>query len=176
MKTIITWIKWLFQSNIIGILISMVRRLITGRMEIYEIDKGLFQSSKFSENDFATLQKLNIGAIIDLEGGAYLLPAFVGKDNYKYWPIQDIPELPDLKQLDEVAQWGYKRWRPPIGDWKSGKNLLTHCVAGCNRSGLVTGKILILKGLTGKEAVALIRKKRPGALSNFVFANYLEGL
>jgi protein-tyrosine phosphatase len=129
----------------------------------------LFQSSKFSEKDFDTFKRLGIEAVIDLEGGVDLLPAMVEKEDYKYWPIQDIPELPDLKRLDEVAQWGYEKWR-------SGRSLLTHCAAGCNRSGLVNGKILILKGLSGKEAVKLIRAKRPGALTNQVFATYLESL
>jgi hypothetical protein len=145
-------------------------------MVVHEIYPGLFQSSKFSETDFSTLCKLEIGAIIDLEGDVDLLPTFVGKENYKYWPIKDEPKLPDLKQLDEVAQWGYERWMPPMGDWNVGKNLLTHCRAGHNRSGLVDAKILILKGLSGKEAVALIQKKVPGALSNIVFVEYLETL
>jgi len=162
-------IQWLVQTNFAGFLVSMARRVVTGRMEIYEIDVGLYQSSRFSDEDFEIFQKLNIEAVIDLEGGVDILPAMVEKDDYKCWPIEDIPKLPDLKQLDEVAKWGYERW-------KSGKSLLTHCVAGCNRSGLVNGKILILDGLTGKEAVKLIRAKRPGALSNFVFVEYLEGL
>lgn len=163
------WLKWIWNLNLPLLLYEVIAMAITGQMIVHNIYPGLYQTSKFSESDFDTLLKLNIGAIIDLEGGVDLLPAFVGQENYKYWPIVDEPKLPNLKQLDEVAQWGFNKW-------KEGKVVLVHCRQGKNRSGLVMGKILILKGLNGKEAVALIQSKVPGGLSNIVFKEYLEGL
>jgi protein-tyrosine phosphatase len=54
---------------------------------------------------------------------------------------------------------------------------LITCAMGKNRSGLVTGLVLVrFYGLSGREAVRLIRHKRPGALTNESFADYLWGL
>lgn len=57
------------------------------------------------------------------------------------------------------------------------KKVLVTCAVGHNRSGLVTGLILHdLYGLSGDEAVMVIRAKRPGALSNESFAEFLREL
>jgi len=169
MDKIVNWIKFIFNINIILFAYQELKRLITGRMIIHEVVKGLYQSSKYCSKDFETLGALKIGAIIDLEGGEDDLPSSVGKTNYKYWSIKDEPVLPDLNELLKVAKWGFNKW-------KGGKVLLVHCAAGHNRSGLVTGRILVLSGMNGKEAVALVQKKVPGALSNYVFREYLESL
>jgi protein-tyrosine phosphatase len=54
---------------------------------------------------------------------------------------------------------------------------LVHCHQGKSRSGLfnalVTRQIL---GISGAEAVDLVRRKRPGALGNEVFTAYLRSL
>jgi protein-tyrosine phosphatase len=47
---------------------------------------------------------------------------------------------------------------------------------GFNRSALVAGLILVHLGMSGAEAVAHLRRCRPGALFNEVFARYLEEL
>ena len=44
---------------------------------------------------------------------------------------------------------------------------------GINISALVAGLILIYLGMSGAEAVELLREKRPGALFNEKFADYL---
>lgn len=57
------------------------------------------------------------------------------------------------------------------------KKVLVTCAVGKNRSGLVTGLILHdLYGLSGDEAVTVIQAKRPGALSNDSFAEFLRDL
>ena len=137
-------------------------------MEIVEIKPGLYQSSAFIDQDFSHLKKLGIGVVIDLEGG--FDPQFPGLSSYLYWPIEDMPWLPDKEQLHSVAEYGYRMWK------KSQQKVLVHCSGGLNRSGLVNGVILNCDGMPGKDAVKLIREKRPGALFNLIFANYLENL
>jgi hypothetical protein len=44
---------------------------------------------------------------------------------------------------------------------------------GFNRSGLVAGLILTSLGMPGEVAVSRIRERRPGALYNDRFADYL---
>jgi len=54
--------------------------------------------------------------------------------------------------------------------------VLTHCNMGFNRSGLVAGLILTSLGMPGVVAVSRIRARRPGALYNDRFAQYLLDL
>lgn len=55
------------------------------------------------------------------------------------------------------------------------QGVLSHnCAAGCNRSGLVNGRVLIERGMTGAEAVQRIRERRGScALGNTNFAEWL---
>jgi protein-tyrosine phosphatase len=137
-------------------------------MIIHMIKPGLFQSSEFSKKDYKTLKDLHISAVIDHAGEHDELMDLVKEDDYLFWPFFDHPYLPDLGQLKTTAEWGYRKW-------KSGKALLVHCAAGRNRSGLTNGMILVMDGMTGKDAVKLIQAKIPGALCNKTFREYLEG-
>lgn len=47
--------------------------------------------------------------------------------------------------------------------------VLTTCAAGINRSGLVNATALCMLGMTGNEAISLVRRGRPGALRNHQF-------
>jgi protein-tyrosine phosphatase len=47
---------------------------------------------------------------------------------------------------------------------------------GFNRSALVAGLILHELGMPGRDVVARLRDRRPGALFNETFAAYLESL
>lgn len=62
-----------------------------------------------------------------------------------------------------------------LGMLNAGKRVLVTCMAGRNRSGLVSALVLMTRrGLTGEEAVAYIQAKRPNALSNDSFAEWLR--
>ena len=49
----------------------------------------------------------------------------------------------------------------------------TVCQHGMNRSGLLAGLLLRELGMEGDQVVALIREKRPGALSNQAFVRMI---
>jgi hypothetical protein len=131
-------------------------------MEIFEIKPNLFQSTKVDD----PLAVLGMDTIIDLEGGFDKLYD-LALHSYLYWHFFDMPWMPDLEELWNVTRFGFNQW-------KKGDKVLVHCTAGRNRSGLVNGCILWLDGMSGIEAVKLIQEKRPGALVNPVFRNYLE--
>jgi hypothetical protein len=60
---------------------------------------------------------------------------------------------------------------------RRGENILVTCMAGRNRSGLVTALTLReLTGMTGAQAVAIVQSKRPNALTNPHFVTLLERL
>jgi protein-tyrosine phosphatase len=135
-------------------------------MEIFEIQPNLFQSTKI--DDAWGVTGRDIKTVIDLEGGFDKIFTAV-LDSYLYWHIFDMPWLPDLENLWNVARYGFNAW-------KADQKVLVHCSMGRNRSGLVNGCILWLDGMSGVEAVKLIQEKRPGALVNPVFKHYLENL
>lgn len=61
-----------------------------------------------------------------------------------------------------------------VQEHKEGRRILITCFAGINRSALLMGMVLKERfGLTGEDAIKLIRKKRYGALSNRTFRMHL---
>ncbi|HEY2739058.1 MAG TPA: dual specificity protein phosphatase [Thermoanaerobaculia bacterium] len=138
-------------------------------MNTFCIDEAgcLFISPRI--DDWQLLEEHGISTVIDLEGGLDDgVPSAPNHVLYLYYPIFD-EDLPDLDKLKAVARLGSSLIQ-------AGHKVLSHCGMGFNRSALVAGLILVHLGLSGEEAYQLLRSKRPGALFNEVFANYLRGL
>jgi protein-tyrosine phosphatase len=131
-------------------------------------DEGkLFISPAIRE--WAPVADLGIDTVIDLDAGLdECIPTTPEGCLYIYFPIYD-EELPTMTRLDAVATLGAQLIR-------SGHRVLSHCGMGFNRSALIAGVILNKLGFPGKEIVTRIRERRPGALFNDVFANYLASL
>jgi len=149
---------------------GLLRKLLSPSVpfSVSEVYPCLFLSSKISKpEDVAKIHNLQIDVVIDLEGGFDVDMPFL--DAYLYWPILDVPVLPDECFLFRAAQFAYI-------SLKEGQKVLVHCRQGLNRSGLVCGKIMRFFGLDGPEIISRIREKVPGALFNPVFAKYIEGL
>ena len=71
------------------------------------------------------------------------------------------------EQVELISDWAFI-------EWHAGNRVLVRCQAGLNRSGLVTGLILLKSGKKADEVVKLIRSKRGDyALSNDQFLQYL---
>ena len=133
-----------------------------------EIESRLFFSPVI--DDWETLEAQGISVVIDLEGGLdHGCPTLPNHMLYVYFPIYD-EDLPDLPKLHAVARLGADLVR-------SGHRVLCHCGMGFNRSALMAGLILVhLGACPGEEAVFVLRRCRPGALFNQVFAAYLAAL
>jgi protein-tyrosine phosphatase len=133
-----------------------------------EVYPGLFQSSKIrSDEDVEAVKNLGIKSVVDLEGAFDLDMPFL--DTYLFWPIHDVPWLPPTDMLYMVC-----RFIELQVSW--GNKVLVHCSQGLNRAGLVCARVMIMKGMTGIEALAKIRAKRPGALWNPAFSLFIEKL
>lgn len=138
-------------------------------MDIICLDEAgcLFLSPRITS--WEPINRHGISVVIDLDGELDTgVPTHPGHILYIYFPIYD-EDLPDTAKLLAVARLGASLVR-------SGHRVLSHCGMGFNRSALVAGLILMDMGMSGPEVVALLRQKRPGALFNDVFAQYLEGL
>jgi protein-tyrosine phosphatase len=138
-------------------------------MEIFQIDA---QGQVFISPDIDNWQPVaahRITAIFDLDNDVDIgVPALPNQLLYIYFPFED-KDLPDLPKLHGLARLGARLVQ-------QGHRILVHCGMGHNRSALLAGVILTYLGMTGADAVTLLRQKRRGALYNRTFANYLQNL
>jgi hypothetical protein len=157
--------------NLKGLFYSIIS-IITGPFTtvVYEIDTNLYQSGALIAPDVnRILEKKGIRGILDLEGNIDLMAVTTSLDWYWYWLIEDGPKLPNLRILWETASVVQEKTL-------KGMKVLVHCQAGINRSSLVNGCVLYLRGYRGVNIVNRIRSRRPGALTNDTFRRYLEQL
>ena len=135
-------------------------------MEIFKINENLYQSPTIDDID--ALRHEGIKVVIDLEGGLDLRELGGLLFLYIFWPILD-GDLPDLKLLNEISDLGCTL--------RKNYRVLTHCANGVNRASLLNGLILYkTKELKGEALISHIRTRRPGALTNQNFVNYLLSL
>ena len=138
-------------------------------MEIFQIDAAgqLFIAPDI--DDWQPVAERGITAVFDLdEGPDHGIPVKPNQFLYIHFPFED-KELPDLRRLHEVAQLG-------AGLVTAGGKVLVHCAMGHNRSALLAGLILTYLGMSGIDAVTLLRQQRRGALYNRRYAHYLQSL
>jgi protein-tyrosine phosphatase len=110
-----------------------------------------------------------VDTVVDLDGYVDAgLPELPNRLLYVYYPIFD-EDLPDLAKLEAIARM--------IADLVgSGHVVLVHCRMGLNRSNLVVATALTYLGMTGAEALDHLRRLRPGALYNELFAAHVSAL
>lgn len=117
-------------------------------------------------DDWKQVESAGITVVIDLDGGLDIgLPTVPNHFVYLYFPFNDAG-LPEKTKLHAVARCAALLL-------EAGHKVLSHCGLGYNRSALMAGLILRYQGLSGQEAVDLIRQRRPGALYNAEYAEYL---
>jgi len=137
-------------------------------VNLYQIDDAgrLFMSADLC--DWSHVEPHGIDVVIDVDGGLdACIPTHPNQCLYIYFPFDDDDQrLPSGAKLRAIAQLGASLIQ-------EGHRVLAHCGMGYNRSGLIAGMILKALGLPGEAAVMRIRERRPGALFNDRFADYL---
>jgi hypothetical protein len=119
--------------------------------------------------DWAPIHAAGITVVVDLEGGLDQgVSTQPGHMLYVYFHIYD-EALPPLDRLHAIAELCARLVA-------SGNKVLVHCQMGLNRSALLAGMVLRHFGLPGAAVVERLRARRPGALYNDVFADYLASL
>ena len=89
-----------------------------------------------------------------------------------YAPLDDDPTRPLTPAEIEIA---VSAARKVAGYLQNGDCVLVTCMQGCNRSNLVAGLSLMLAyQISGPEVVQMLRRARPCALKNPVFAAFIS--
>jgi protein-tyrosine phosphatase len=138
-------------------------------VDIVAVDPGgrLFVSGEIE--DWEALRERGIDTIVDMDSSVDPgIPEAPNTILYVYHPILDS-DLPDLTKIEALA-------RLVAGLVSEGHRVLVHCRMGLNRSVLVIATALTYLGMTGEQAVALLRDRRPGALFNESFATHVLAL
>jgi hypothetical protein len=144
-----------------------------GALEIFEIlENQLYQSGAPEDAaEWASIRARGIDVAVDLFGS--LDPGVPAEPNsilYIFWPIEDADYMPAMGILNVLVD-------TIVRLIQLGHKVLVHCRMGKSRSGLLNALVVMrLQGISGHDAVALVRKQRPGALGNNVFTAYLESL
>ena len=77
------------------------------------------------------------------------------------WHVREIRQCfhdGDLDEVDFEDAWFLAR--QVYAEWKHGRRVLVRCLSGLNRSGLIIGMVLLLDGMSGDQAIDLMRAKR----------------
>jgi protein-tyrosine phosphatase len=137
--------------------------------ELFQVDDAglLFVSPEIL--DWRPLTERRIRLVIDLEGELDCgVPTIPNNLVYTYFPFEDSG-LPDLVKLHALGRLAADMIR-------NERAVLIHCAMGLNRSPLMAGVAMTYLGKSGAEAVRILQEKRPGALYNPVYADFLRTL
>jgi protein-tyrosine phosphatase len=146
---------------------DVLRELGLGGDPVPIDDGGLLWLAPACEDWAPIVAQHGLSAVIDLEAGLDQgIPAHPNQLIYVYFPFRD-EDVPTLHKLHAVARLG-------AALVTAGERVLVHCQMGLNRSALVAGLVLVYSGLSGEDAVARLQLRRPGALYNEAFADYLR--
>ncbi len=105
-------------------------------------------------------------AVVSLD--AYTLPVGWHVKEFRYAFVDGPLNEEQIEHIELVADWAFV-------EWKAGSKTLIRCLAGLNRSGLVTGLVLLRDGMKVEAIIDLIREKRSEyALNNDGFVEYLK--
>jgi protein-tyrosine phosphatase len=119
--------------------------------------------------DWDAIREKGIDTIVDMDGDVDPgIPEAPNAILYVYHPILD-DDLPNLAKIEALGRL--------VAELVSTDHrVLVHCRMGLNRSVLVVATALTYLGMTGEQAVAHLRERRPGALFNETFAAHVLSL
>jgi protein-tyrosine phosphatase len=138
-------------------------------MEIFPLNAQQTLLVSGAIDDWQTVRDHAVYAIVDMDGDVDTgVPEAPGEILYIYFPIAD-EELPHLHRLDALG-------RLLAALVEARQVVLIHCLLGMNRSNLLPALALTYLGITGEEALTVLRRAQAGALFNDNFASFVVTL
>lgn len=139
----------------------------------YVIDNelaGLAHPDSFGDVQSALmeLREKGIGALVSLDEMG--IPPAVAQENelrYMHIPVPDF-HAPETQQANEFVDF-VKACR------KDDLPVAVHCRGGYGRTGTLIACYLIANGMTAKQAIDLVRKRRPGSIETAGQEKFLAG-
>ncbi len=90
-------------------------------------------------------------------------------------PLADRDDM-DLGEIERTKIVAHEVATDFVACLARGQDVLSSCAAGLNRSGLVSGLVLVRCGMTPELAIETVRKMRsPYALTNALFRKIIHG-
>jgi len=156
-RPFLTEIKKSNLSDIDPTVIESYPEILPERSKIYE---GLYMGS------FPMTDTSEFDLVVSLSRRSNDMIASICK-SYLHFPFYDSPMIPNPKILRYLAEL--------IANFVDfGENVLVHCDAGLNRSGMVCALVLIELNFKPQDAINLLRKQRCNeVLYNGAFRKYI---
>lgn len=121
----------------------------------HEIIPGIWLGNRAAAHDTAFLRSNNISVVFNCTKDVPFSPAILRQ--YRV-PVHDNLDPVEIKNMERMApEIVYKL----VSEYRSGRRILVHCMAGMQRSAAVVAMLLIAyTGKTADEIMAYIRMKR----------------
>lgn len=139
-----------------------IRGRVTGRPSNFSwvIDGELAGSgAPTTRTEFDWVREQGIDSIVTMTEDALPAAWVDGIDGYLHVPTPDL-EAPAMAGIERAVGFAHQKIT-------SGKRVMIHCAAGMGRAGTILACYLIRhKGLGADDAIAQIRKERPGSIQS----------
>jgi hypothetical protein len=154
-----------------------MRRTEVKGFVVYDFGEGIiFQRGKFNhlsyEEKISVLSQYNISIVMGMSGKEDTDLVKIPGLMYVYCPIAD-----GKLHKEPISTMFHLAYKAAEAIYYQKATVLSYCYDGRNRSGLMNALILRdLYGLSGKDAMEMVREHRPRAINNLHFEEFLSGL
>lgn len=128
--------------------------------------------------DFAVIEAWGAAIVITLieahEFARLGVPGFATAARQRTFAWYHVP-IPDFGTPGDAALAAWHRVAPNVvATLDRAERVVLHCAAGLGRTGTISAKILVERGLTAAAAIAHIRATRPGSIETETQANFVR--
>lgn len=114
-------------------------------------------------------------SVMDTEEYARLgVPELLSQAEAKGMTVRHLPVRDVSVPGSELAEPFERLVDAVAGDLHAGRTVVVHCRGGLGRSGLVAACVLVHEDVTAEEAIARVRRDRPGAIETRAQEDYIR--
>ncbi|MEY4267987.1 MAG: hypothetical protein RIS90_2522 [Pseudomonadota bacterium] len=142
------------------------------------LDSGGRQWARVLDADLQTIQAWGASAVLSLvephEFARLGVPDFA--QAIARTPLQWLPvPITDMATPGAATLAAWRSQGPALLQaLGQGQRVLVHCAAGLGRTGMLVAKLLVLHGVSAEEAIAQVRRARPGTIETEAQAEWVR--